>query len=191
MSELSSLSAESFWSTGVDQDSTSVCFICGDQDEKGFSTSSFVESFDAGERVVAMFTQGARIVHLSRGDYDLIRVIIGSCYEHRINLVWLSSLIRNNKMIITPELVQRAISFTTVEGKTFSQEELDMLKAHFGQLPMIQKILEDMKRDLNDQVMIDGMIEYVDGYHEVFRFILDRDETRRWIQDHPQPKQSS
>ena len=184
------VNAESFWVNKIEPDSNSVCFICGDQEEKGFSTASYVESFEAGECIVAMFSQGARVVHLSRGEHDLTRVIIGSCYEHRINLEWLRSLTRNNKMIITPELVQRAISFTTVEGKTFSQEELDMLKAHFGQLPMIQKILEDMKRDLNDDVMIDGMIDYVDGYSEVFRFILDRDETRRWIHDHPQVEQS-
>jgi hypothetical protein len=101
---------EFFYSRGIGLDNC-TCFVCGthDRDGKGHTMlnniAAFVQTKEAGERVVAMFNQGA---WLDYRDYepDRVQVKIGACDKHLPNLKRLDKLTDDG--IITPEMVVTA-----------------------------------------------------------------------------------
>ena len=89
------------------------CFVCGTkkfsrQREPGWlnSIAAFVRSKEAGERIVAMFTQGARLDH---DDYqeNLPLVIVGACCQHLTSLMKLQDLTQFS-CSITPDIIRQA-----------------------------------------------------------------------------------
>lgn len=88
-----------------------TCFICGTQDRDGTgrsvlnNISAFVQCKNAGERVVAMFPQGARLDY-RKFEPDRVQVKIGACDKHLSNLGMLDVLTRNG--IITEAHIAKA-----------------------------------------------------------------------------------
>ena len=187
----SGFSTEHFTSRGIGLESNLGCFVCGGPNEQRHNIAAFVEDKDAGERVVGMFSQGARLDHR---DYEpeYVQVKVGACDEHLLNLERLESLTLEHSSIISSEIVQRAISFKTVEGKTLTQEELDMLFEHFGQVSRIEELLQGILQDLpGSRPVTEAMIDLADRYKILLRFILDQDELRRWVWDQEQKEKAS
>jgi ribosomal protein S27AE len=72
---------EFFQSRGVGRDVTPGCFVCGGEKGMRNNIAAFVQCKEAGERVVAMFGQGAWLDF--RPDYpDRVQVKVGACKEH-------------------------------------------------------------------------------------------------------------
>lgn len=90
---------EFFKSRGIGLDRC-TCFICNTdkRDELGSTylnnISAFVECREAGERVVAMFPNGARLDYRER-EPDRVQVKIGACDTHLPNLQKLDLLTRD------------------------------------------------------------------------------------------------
>lgn len=80
-----------FRSRGVGMDHTPGCFVCGGAPGFYSNIAAFVQCRAAGERVVAMFTQGARLDY-REFEPDRIQVKIGACEEHLPNLRVLDQL---------------------------------------------------------------------------------------------------
>lgn len=101
---------EFFRSRGIGMDRVD-CFICGTQDRDGTgrsvlnNISAFVQCKNAGERVVAMFPQGARLDY-REFEPDRVQVKIGACDKHLSNLGMLDVLTRNG--IITEAHIAKA-----------------------------------------------------------------------------------
>lgn len=101
---------EFFRSRGVGLDNC-TCFVCGthDRDGKGHTMlnniAAFVQGKEAGERVVAMFSQGA---WLDYRDFepDRVQVKIGACDSHLVNLQKLDELTQDG--IITADRINEA-----------------------------------------------------------------------------------
>lgn len=101
---------EFFYSRGIGLDSC-TCFICGtrDRDGKGHTMlnniAAFVQCKEAGERVVAMFQQGAWLDYREY-EPDRVQVKIGACNQHLPNLKRLDQLCKDG--VIKPEMVKVA-----------------------------------------------------------------------------------
>jgi len=103
---------EFFRSRGIGLDSCH-CFVCGTQDRDGKghtmlnNIAAFVQTKEAGGRVVAMFQHGAR---LDYRDYepDRVQVKIGACDVHLPNLQKLEELAKDG--ILTQEIVKAALN---------------------------------------------------------------------------------
>lgn len=105
---------EFFWSRGIGLENCD-CFVCGTRDRYGDGTghfmlnniAAFVQCKAAGERVVAMFSQGA---YVDYRDYepDRVQVKIGACDQHLKNLQLLEGLCIQES-IIKPEMVSEAM----------------------------------------------------------------------------------
>jgi len=94
------------------------CFVCGKlRFENGqemaymLNISGFVKTKESGERVVAMFSHGAR---LDYRDFEptRIQVKIGACDEHRKCLIKLHELTVSSDGIITPSMITEATKET-------------------------------------------------------------------------------
>lgn len=103
---------EFFRSRGIGLDSC-VCFVCGtsDRDGKGHcmlnNIAAFVVCKEAGERVVAMFAQGARLDY-RKHEPDYVQVKIGACDAHLPNLKALDELTGKADGVITAQMIQEA-----------------------------------------------------------------------------------
>lgn len=102
--------SEYFRSRGIGLDAC-TCFVCGTNDRTGresgylHNIAAFVQCKEAGERVVAMFAQGAKL------DYrvfepDRVQVKIGACDKHLTNLQKLDELTKDG--VITAEMIKVA-----------------------------------------------------------------------------------
>ena len=98
--------AEFFASRGVGTDMTPGCFVCGGKEGMQNNIAAFVNHKHAGERVVSLFKQGARLDWRPR-EPSWIQVKIGACKKHLPNLEALHSLTRE-KGIITAAILQKA-----------------------------------------------------------------------------------
>lgn len=102
---------EFFHSRGIGLDNC-VCFVCGthDRDGKGHTMlnniAAFVQTKEAGERVVAMFKQGARLDYREH-EPDRVQVKLGACDRHLPNLKKLDSLVKDG--VLTQTMVTTAI----------------------------------------------------------------------------------
>jgi hypothetical protein len=101
---------EYFSSRGIGLDHTPGCFICGGGSGLYQNIAAFVQCREAGERVVAMFRQGA---YLDYREYepDYLQVKVGACDAHASNLAKLSSLTIENKGVIAERLLLQAMNF--------------------------------------------------------------------------------
>ena len=103
-------SGEFFYSRGIGYDECS-CFVCGTDDRTGNghphlnNIAAFVSCRESGQRVVAMFKQGARLDYREH-ELDRVQVIIGACDQHLKNLETLSRLVKND--VITEDMILQA-----------------------------------------------------------------------------------
>lgn len=100
--------SERFESRGIGRETTPGCFVCGGSSALRNNIAAFVRSKKAGERVVAMFAQGAR---LDYQEYEpkWIQVKVGACNLHLPNLKRLHVLTLQQNDIIDSETIQTAI----------------------------------------------------------------------------------
>lgn len=96
---------EFFHSRGVGLDMTPGCFVCGGDKRLHNNIAAFVQCKEAGGRVVAMFSQGARLDYRDF-EPDRVQVKIGSCDKHLANLQKLDELTRDG--IITSNRINKA-----------------------------------------------------------------------------------
>lgn len=102
---------EYFQSRGIGLDSCK-CFVCaaGERHVGGNvmlnNIAAFVQCRAAGERVVAMFEQGARLDYREH-EPDRVQVKVGACDQHLVNLRVLDRICEDG--VITSEKIQRAI----------------------------------------------------------------------------------
>lgn len=102
---------EFFRSRGIGLDAC-TCFVCGTNNRDGqdhnylHNIAAFVQCKGAGERVVALFTQGARL-DFRETSPDRVQVKIGACDKHLANLQKLDELTKDR--IITAERINMAI----------------------------------------------------------------------------------
>ena len=97
---------ELFSSRGFGLDMTPGCFVCGGGDGIHNNIAAFVQCKEAGERVVAMFNQGARLDYREQ-EPDRVQVKIGVCEQHLPKLEKLHMLTLK-KGTITQENIQAA-----------------------------------------------------------------------------------
>jgi len=101
---------EFFWSRGIGTDHTPGCFVCGGKFGMHKNIAAFVQCKTAGERVVAMFKQGARIDYREH-EPDRVQVKIGACATHITNLEYLNKLTAaGNKDVLAQEMVRAAVA---------------------------------------------------------------------------------
>lgn len=104
---------ELFRSRGIGLD-LCKCLVCGTDKRNKKANSyihniaAFVQCKEAGERVVSMFKQGARL------DYrlfepDRVQVKIGACDKHLPNLKHLEELTKKENDTISKEMINKAI----------------------------------------------------------------------------------
>jgi hypothetical protein len=98
---------EFFYSRGIGTDHTPGCFVCGGKDKMHHNIAAFVKCKEAGERVVAMFSKGARLDYREH-EPDRVQVKIGSCNNHRSNLEKLAAATKDE--IITQEKVNASMA---------------------------------------------------------------------------------
>ena len=90
-----------------------TCFICGAHDRDGqghtllSNIAAFVKCKAAGERVVEMFQQGARLDYRDF-EPDYVQVKVGACNTHLLNLEKLLELTRDG--VITTEKIASAMA---------------------------------------------------------------------------------
>ncbi len=89
-------SGEFFRSRGIGVDEC-TCFVCGINDRDGYghnylhNIAAFVQCKVAGERIIALFQQGARLDYREHSP-DRVQVKIGACDSHLTNLQKLDKL---------------------------------------------------------------------------------------------------
>ncbi|MDD3101852.1 MAG: hypothetical protein PHE59_01785 [Patescibacteria group bacterium] len=103
---------EFFRSRGIGLDHCN-CFICGthDRDEKGHTAlhniAAFVQCKEAGERIVAMFSKGAKLDYRCL-EPDYVQVKIGACDSHLVNLQKLNELTKDG--VITADRIKESMN---------------------------------------------------------------------------------
>ena len=90
--------------------------------------SGFVDSKEAGERIVAMFGGAARLDY-SPSEPTAIQVKVGALPEHELQLRELHNLVREAGNTITPEIIEKAKTFTARD--TSAQKPAE---GHVGQV---------------------------------------------------------
>jgi len=101
---------EFFRSRGIGLDDC-TCFICGTHDRDGEGHTmlnnicAFVQCKVAGERVVALFDQGARMDY-REFEPDRVQVKVGACDKHRPNLELLNELTHQADGVITKAMIE-------------------------------------------------------------------------------------
>jgi len=98
---------EFFRSRGIGLDQTPGCFICGGDDGLNNNISAFVQCKAAGERVVAMFTHGARLDY-RESEPDRVQVKIGACDTHKAHLEKLCELTAQDGTITEAKVTSSA-----------------------------------------------------------------------------------
>jgi hypothetical protein len=99
---------------GIGLDTTPGCFVCGGPKDLYSNISAFVGCKAAGERVVAMFDQGARLDYREY-EPDRVQVKIGACDKHKTQLEQLGEK-TSSTGILTEEILQEVL------GKDFNPE---------------------------------------------------------------------
>lgn len=94
-------------SRGIGLDVTPGCFVCGGKRKLYNNVSGFMRSKDAGERVVAMFENGAWLDY-RENEPNWIQVKVGACDKHLDNLKRLHDLTKQEKGIITAQIITEA-----------------------------------------------------------------------------------
>jgi hypothetical protein len=113
---------EFFRSRGIGLDSC-LCFVCGTNDRTGegveghtmlHNIAAFVACRESGERVVAMFQQGAKLDYREY-EPDYVQVKIGACDKHLLALQFLHAECGDGR--ITAERIAGAlkVAIPTVE----------------------------------------------------------------------------
>lgn len=97
---------EFFASRGIGLDTTPGCFVCGGSEGLRSNIAAFVECKRAGERVVAMFSQGARL-DCRDLEPDYVQVKVGACPAHLANLEQLNQFVQGG--IITHAHISEAM----------------------------------------------------------------------------------
>lgn len=93
---------EYFRVRGIGMDWTPGCFICGGEYGLRSNIAAFVSCKAAGERVVAMFKQGARLDY-REGEPNRVQVKVGACDDHLHKLENLADAVREG--VIAQELI--------------------------------------------------------------------------------------
>lgn len=96
---------EFFRSRGIGTDVTPGCFVCGGNKGAYNNIAAFVQCKEAGERVVAMFPQGAWLDY-RESEPDRVQVKIGACDAHLPNLGKLHELTKDG--VITAAHISEA-----------------------------------------------------------------------------------
>lgn len=115
---------EFFRSRGIGADRC-VCFVCGtDKRNKEGNNylqniAAFVRCKEAGERVVAMFSCGARLDYRDF-EPDYVQVKIGACDEHLENLEKLNELVKDG--VITSARVSEALGGQIIDLDELQKE---------------------------------------------------------------------
>lgn len=107
---------EFFNPRGIGSDNTPGCFVCGGRTGLYSNIAAYVRCKDAGERVVAMFGQGARLDYREH-EPDYVQVKLGACSDHLSNLRALKKLTEDG--IITPEIIQNAKDHPVMEVEIY------------------------------------------------------------------------
>ncbi len=106
---------EKFYSRGIGKEWKLACFVTGtsleSEDELKSNIAAFVESREAGQRVVDMFSGLARLDYRP-SEPNWIQVKIGAAKGHEEALETLHRLVRENDNVISPELIAEARSVT-------------------------------------------------------------------------------
>ena len=98
---------EFFASRGIGMDYTPGCFVCGGEEGLYSNIAAFVRTKAAGERVVNIFTYGARLDY-REFEPDHVQVKIGACETHLRNLEKLHRLTEEKDGVITQGIVSEA-----------------------------------------------------------------------------------
>ncbi|MBP9801450.1 MAG: hypothetical protein KBC83_02150 [Candidatus Moranbacteria bacterium] len=98
---------EYFRSRGIGMETTPGCFVCGGERALYHNIAAFVQTKEAGERVVGMFAHGARLDYRSH-EPDRVQVKIGACHGHLANLECLDRLVEGG--VITTEIILSTIT---------------------------------------------------------------------------------
>lgn len=98
---------EHFRSRGIGFDTTPGCFVCGGESRLYHNIAAFVRTKEAGERVVNMFAQGARLDYRPHSP-DRVQVKIGACHGHLHNLEHLDALVEGG--VINSEIIAQALA---------------------------------------------------------------------------------
>lgn len=98
---------EFFRPRGLGGDITPGCFVCGGEERRYHNIAAFVQCREAGERVVAMFSQGARLDYRDF-EPDRVQVKIGACNRHIANLEKLYGLTQSSR-VITDKCISAAM----------------------------------------------------------------------------------
>lgn len=100
---------EFFRSRGIGLESNLTCFVCGNKEGMLNNIAAFVQTKDAGERVVAMFTAVNGGARLDYRDYepDRVQVKVGACDQHQSNLATLDRMCGDGR--ITPESITASL----------------------------------------------------------------------------------
>lgn len=89
-----------------DYGDTPGCFVCGNPQGRNHKVfSAAVLSREAGERVVALFGRGVKVIEF---EPQRFRVLVGSCWKHRSNLQLLDPLNLSYGGVINEEMIQDA-----------------------------------------------------------------------------------
>ncbi len=107
------LGGEFFRSRGIGWDYTPGCFVCGGETGLHRNIAAYVQCKEAGERVVAMFPQGARLDYREY-EPDYVQVKIGACTKHRRKLERLHNLTVKHEGVILETMVK-----AVTEGRRF------------------------------------------------------------------------
>lgn len=104
---------ENFRSRGIGFEYNLNCFVTGRQPTAGFgldNIAAFVDSREAGERVVEMFNGLARLDYRPK-EPNWIQVKVGASEQHLPQLEELNRLTRNNGNKITKKIIEQAKKF--------------------------------------------------------------------------------
>lgn len=98
---------EFFRSRGIGLDTTPGCFVCEGSKCLRNNIAAYVQNKESGERVVALFSKGARLDYREY-EPDHVQVKIGACDSHLPNLERLHSLVSDG--IITKERIAQSVA---------------------------------------------------------------------------------
>ncbi len=95
---------EYFYPRGLGKDYCPGCFVCGGEEGLYNNVAAFVNTREAGERVLALFdNKGVRLDYREHSP-DRIQVKLGACEDHINNLEAISHL----RKVITADDIKRA-----------------------------------------------------------------------------------
>lgn len=100
------IQAEVFKPRGIGKEWSLSCFVCGKSDLLLSNVSGFVNSRDAGQRIVVMFDGLARLDYRER-EPNWIQVKVGACATHLPALEDLNETTSQAGGVILPAMLER------------------------------------------------------------------------------------